>query len=161
MGYMKRQRKPGRERRLAVRRSPIHGRGVFAVRPISAGARIIEYRGEHIDDEEVLVRYPETMDGENHTFIFEVGPDLNIDGGRKGNSSRWINHSCEPNCEAIEEQGRIHIEALRRIRAGEELTYDYNIDAGERITPAVKRRWPCRCGGSKCRGTVLVPTEKN
>jgi SET domain-containing protein len=144
-----------------VRRSPIHGRGVFACRPIRAGTRIFEYKGEHIGDAEALARYPETLRGENHTFIFEVGPDLNIDGGRNGNSARWINHSCEPNCETVEEEGRIYIGALRHIASGEELTYDYNIDAGERITPAVKRRWPCRCGGRHCRGTVLVPTEKH
>ena len=150
--------KPGR--RLVVRRSPIHGRGVFALRPIPAGTRIIEYEGERIDDAEALVRYPETMNGENHTFVFEVAPDLNIDGGSGGNSSRFINHSCDPNCETVDEDCRIFVETVRDIGAGEELTYDYNIDAGEPITPSVMRRWPCRCGGRNCRGTVLVPSEE-
>jgi uncharacterized protein len=155
---MKTSTRPGR--RLAVRRSPIHGRGVFALRPIPKGTRIIEYEGERIDDAEALARYPEAMHGENHTFIFEVAPDLNIDGGSGGNSARFINHSCEPNCETVDEDCRIFVEALRDIAAGEELTYDYNIDAGEPITPPVKRRWPCRCGGRNCRGTVLVPSEE-
>jgi SET domain-containing protein len=147
-------------RRIAVRRSTIHGRGVFALRPIPAGARIIEYEGERIDDAQALARYPETMDGENHTFVFEVAEDLNIDGGSGGNTSRFINHSCDPNCETVDEDCRIFVEATRDIAAGEELTYDYNIDAGEPITPSVKRRWPCRCGGRNCRGTVLVPSEE-
>jgi uncharacterized protein len=147
-------------RRLAVRRSPIHGRGVFALRGIPKGTRIIEYEGERIDDAEAIVRYPERMDAENHTFVFEVAEDLNIDGGNGGNSSRFINHSCDPNCETVDEDCRIFVEAIRDIEPGEELTYDYNIDAGEPITPAVRRRWPCRCGRGNCRGTVLVPSEE-
>src|SRR5215831_19476848 len=150
-----------RGRRIVVRRSPIHGRGVFAARLIPAGARILEYKGERIDDDEALRRYPERMRAENHTFVFEVEEDVNIDGGRNGNSARWVNHSCEPNCETTEEGGRIFIDALRDISVGEELTYDYNIDAGEAITPEVKSRWPCRCGGTNCRGTVLVPGGGN
>jgi uncharacterized protein len=133
---------------------------MFALRPIPKGTRIIEYEGERIDDAEALVRYPEKMDGENHTFVFEVAPDLNIDGGNGGNSSRFINHSCDPNCETVDDDCRIFVEAVRDVAAGEELTYDYNIDAGEPITPAVKRRWPCRCGARDCRGTVLVPSEE-
>ena len=125
---------------------------MFALQSIARGERIIEYTGERVDDAEIEVRYPEDMHALNHTFVFEVATDLNIDGGRNGNSSRWINHSCDPNCEAIDEEGRIFIVALRRIRPGEELNYDYNIDAGEPITPSVKRRWPCWCSASKCRG---------
>ena len=135
-----------------MRRSSIHGRGMFALRPIPKGTRIIEYEGERIDDAEAIVRYPELMDAENHTFVFEVAPDLNI--------ARFINLSCDPNCETIDDDCRIFVEAIRDIAAGEELTYDYNIDAGEPITPEVKRRWPCRCGASGCRGTVLVPSEE-
>jgi len=144
--------KPGR--RLVVRRSPIHGRGVFALRPIPAGTRIIEYEGERIDDAEALVRYPETMNGENHTFVFEVAPDLNIDGGSGGNSSRFINHSCEPNCETVDEDGRIFVEALRDIAAGEELTYDYLY---ERSPGDDENFYRCECGAPGCRGTMLVP----
>ncbi|MBI4291155.1 MAG: SET domain-containing protein-lysine N-methyltransferase [Betaproteobacteria bacterium] len=146
--------------RIVTRNSSIHGRGVFARLPLAKGARVIEYAGERISDKECERRYPEYLDEDNHTFIFELAENVNIDGGSKGNSARWINHSCAPNCETIEEDDKIYVVAIRRIRAGEELTYDYNMDAGEPLTPAVKKRWPCRCGAEKCRGTVLKPTRK-
>ena len=146
--------------RVVRRRSNIHGSGVFARLPLAKGSKIIEYAGERISDKECERRYPEYLDEDNHTFIFELAKNVNIDGGSHGNTARWINHSCAPNCETIEENDKIYIVAVRAIRAGEELTYDYNMDAGEPLTPAVKRRWPCRCGAKKCRGTVLKPTRK-
>ena len=146
--------------RIVVRRSGIHGRGVFARRLIREGETVCEYKGEIIDEAEVARRYPEDLHGENHTFVFGVAHDHNIDGGAKGNIARWINHSCEPNCDTYEKSKRMFIRAIRDIRPGEELSYDYNIGAGERITRAVKARWPCRCGAKPCRGTVLVPTPK-
>ena len=99
------------------------------------------------------------MHGINHTFIFGIEHDHNIDGGAKGNSARWINHSCQPNCDTFEENKRIFIRAIRAIRPGEELTFDYAIEAGERLTRALKARWPCWCGSKRCRGTVLLPTR--
>lgn len=146
--------------RIAVRRSGIHGRGVFARRLIREDETVCEYKGEIISETEVARRYPEDMQGLNHTFIFGVAHDHNIDGGAKGNIARWINHSCAPNCDTYEEDRRIFVRAVRDIPPGEELSYDYAIEAGERITKAVKARWPCWCGAKKCRGTVLVPTPK-
>ena len=144
--------------RIAVRSSGIHGRGVFARRPLREDETVCEYKGEIISEAEVARRYPENMQGLNHTFIFGIAHDHNIDGGAKGNIARWINHSCEPNCDTYEKDKRMFIRAIRDIRPGEELSYDYCIEAGERITKAVKARWPCWCGAKKCRGTVLVPT---
>jgi len=146
--------------RIVVRRSGIHGRGVFARRLIREDETVCEYKGEIISEAEVARRYPEDMHGLNHTFIFGIAHDHNIDGGAKGNIARWINHSCDPNCDTYEENKRMFIRAIRDIRPGEELSYDYCIEAGERITKAVKARWPCWCGAKKCRGTVLVPTPK-
>ena len=77
------------------------------------------------------------------------------DATRRGNSARFINHSCAPNCEAIEEEGRIFIETIKSIPAGGELTYDYNLILEERHTPAVKRAHACFCGVRRCRGTLL------
>src|SRR6187455_3450976 len=117
-------------RRITVRRSPIHGRGVFAARAIAAGERVIEYRGARIPRSAALAR--ETP---GHTFLFTVNEHWAIDGDERGNSARWINHGCAPNCVATvyvdidgdERRDRVFIEALRAIRAGEELTFDYAI----------------------------------
>jgi uncharacterized protein len=146
--------------RIVARRSGIHGRGVFARRLIREDETVCEYKGEVINEPEVARRYPEDLHGVNHTFVFGVEHDHNIDGGANGNIARWINHSCEPNCDTYEKNRRMFIRAIRDIRPGEEISYDYNIEAGERITKAVKARWPCWCGTKRCRGTVLVPTSK-
>jgi SET domain-containing protein len=146
--------------RIVLRRSGIHGRGVYARRMLHEDETVCEYKGERIDDAEAARRYPENMAGLNHTFLFGIDDDLNIDGGSKGNIARWINHSCEPNCDTFEEDKRMFVRAIRDIRPGEELTYDYSIGAGEPLTREVKSRWPCWCASKKCRGTVLVPTPK-
>jgi SET domain-containing protein len=76
-----------------------------------------------------------------------------------GNDARWINHSCNPNCEAIEEDDRIFIYAMRNIEAGEELLYDYQMQIDEPITDAAKKKFACHCGASNCRGTMLELKE--
>ena len=76
-------------------------------------------------------------------------------GGRK--AARWINHSCNPNCEADEDEGRVFIKALRNIKAGEELNYDYGLILDGRHTAKIKKEFACRCGSRKCRGTLLAP----
>lgn len=138
-----------------VRRSRIHGRGVFAARSIPKGTRIVEYRGRRISYDLACELYPDEDGVPTHTFLFELDDDTVIDAGQGGNAARWINHSCTPNCEAIDADGRIFIEAIRTIRPGEELGYDYNITLEERHTPREKRRWSCLCGTAECRGTLL------
>jgi len=140
----------------AVRRSGIHGRGVFAAREIPKGARIVEYRGARISYDRACELYPDIEGEPTHTFLFEIEDDLVIDAAQGGNAARWINHSCAPNCEAVDDDGRIYIEAIRRIRPGEELGYDYNITLEERHTRAEQRRWACLCGARACRGTLLA-----
>lgn len=139
-----------------VRRSTIHGRGVFAARKIAKGTRVIEYKGQRVTHEEVDRRYADIDENDNHTFLFEVDDEWVIDAGVRGNAARWINHGCSPNCETVEEDGRIYIEATRDIRAGEELMYDYNITLEERHTPRMKQIWACLCGARRCRGTMLA-----
>ena len=147
---------PARKAPYIVRRSSIHGRGVFAARTIQKGTRIVEYRGRRISYQLANELYPDDGDGPTHTFLFELDNDMVIDAGQRGNAARWINHSCRPNCEAVDEAGRIYIEAIRTIRAGEELGYDYNITLEEPHTPEEKKRWPCLCGAKRCRGTLLA-----
>jgi uncharacterized protein len=139
-----------------VRKSKIHGRGVFAARKIPKGTRIIEYKGKRITYTLASKLYPDIEGEPTHTFLFELEDNLVIDAAQGGNSARWINHSCAPNCEAVEDdKQRIFIEAIRTIQPGEELGYDYNITLEERHTPREKRRWPCLCGARDCRGTLL------
>jgi uncharacterized protein len=147
-------------RRIAVRQSGIHGKGVFAVEPIAAGERLIEYKGERISWKEALRRHPHNPDEPNHTFYFALDNGGVIDGKVNGNSARWINHSCAPNCEAEEIDGHVYIDAMRDIEAGEELFYDYGLVIDARQTKTLKREYECRCGARKCRGTMLAKPEK-
>jgi len=140
----------------AVRRSKLHGNGVFAARKIPAGTRIIEYGGARISAKEADRRHPTNPDDPFHTFFFALSSGRVIDGGDEGNDARWINHSCEPNCASSIEDRRIYIDTLREIAPGEELTYDYHFVTRDRHTPAVKRRFPCHCGAAGCRGTLLM-----
>lgn len=145
------------ERRIQTRRSGVHGKGVFAVQDIAEGETIIEYVGEVISWKAAQDRHPHDPKDPNHTFYFHVDEKHVIDAKYGGNSSRWINHSCDPNCEADEEDGRVFIKALRNIPAGEELNYDYGLIIDERYTPKLKAEYPCWCGAKKCRGTLLAP----
>jgi len=148
-------RSPGR--RIQVRRSGVHGKGVFALQAIAAGATIIEYTGEVISWKEALRRHPHDPKDPNHTFYFHIDDGHVIDAKHGGNASRWINHSCDPNCEADEEDGRVFIKALRDLSPGEELFYDYGLVIDERYTAKLKKEYACRCGSAACRGTMLAP----
>jgi hypothetical protein len=140
-----------------IRRSPIQGIGAFATRRIRRGARLIEYTGERISNEEADRRYPDDeSQARHHTFLFAIDDDVVIDAAVDGNEARFINHSCAPNCDAVIEDARIWIEAIRDIAPGEELAYDYAFVLDERHTPAAKRRYPCNCGARSCRGTILA-----
>jgi len=147
-------------RRIQVRRSGVHGKGVFAVQDIAEGEKIIEYVGEIITWKEAQRRHPHDPNDPNHTFYFHVDEERVIDAKHGGNSSRWINHSCDPNCEADEEDGRVFIKALRNIKAGEELNYDYGLIIDEPYTKKLKAEYPCWCGAKLCRGTLLAPKRR-
>lgn len=145
---------------FVVRDSKVHGKGVFATRKIPAGTRIVEYEGERIDWKETIRRENAKPADSFHTFFFSLEDGRIIDGGSGGNEARWINHACEPNCEAQEEDGRVFIYALRDIARGEELNYDYGLIMEERHTPALKRAYACLCGAASCRHTMLAPKRK-
>ena len=149
-----------KRRRIAVRNSPIHGHGVFALRRIPKGARIIEYKGKLITDKEADRRYSRIHEHSPHTMLFSIDGGLVIDATRHGNSARWINHSCVPNCEIEEEGHKVFIDALRDILPGQELTYDYNLQIGEKHTKKAQREHACFCGARRCRGTMLGEEEE-
>jgi hypothetical protein len=138
-----------------VKRSKIHGRGVYAARRIRSGTRIIEYVGDRIPHEEADSRYEMKADDDGHTFLFVVDDDLCIDAGVGGNAARFINHKCDANCETIIEGRRVFIEAIRTIQPGEELGYDYQLTWESTDDPDELALYTCRCGAANCRGTML------
>jgi hypothetical protein len=137
-----------------VRRSPIQGRGVFATANIRKGKRITEYLGEPITHEEADRRYDDN-NGRHHTFLFILDDKTVLDARHEGNDARYINHSCDPNCESVIEDGHIWIEALRAIPKETELTYDYQFEWQDEYEPEDIRYYACRCGSAKCRGTII------
>lgn len=141
--------------KIEARRSDIHGLGVYVVEPVSAGETIVEVVGERISSAESDRRYEEKDTEAGHTFMFYVDEVTVIDCGVDGNVSRFINHSCDPNCEAVDDEGRIFLEALRDIPVGEELVYDYRLTWESSETPEDLKVYQCRCGSASCRGTML------
>lgn len=151
---------PSDNKYFVLRRSAIQGRGAFAIRPIRRGTRIIEYVGECITPAEADRRYDDSGMGRHHTFLFSVDKRKVIDAAVGGNEARFINHSCAPNCEAVDERRRIYIEAIRDIAPGEELTYDYAYERDGTEDEEWERLYVCKCGAPTCRGTILAPPKK-
>jgi SET domain-containing protein len=140
-----------------VRSSPIHGTGVFAARDIRVGERLLEYKGERISKSE-SARREAARRTENGTqaeiFLFELDAETDIDGDTPENTARFVNHSCEENCEVIAEEGRLWIYAKRDIPAGEELTFDYAFPLSSFL------EHPCRCGAAGCVGYIVARDER-
>jgi SET domain-containing protein len=142
-----------------VRRSPVHGLGAFALRRIRKGTRIVEYLGERVSHAEADRRYESKDANDAHTFLFIVDSRTVIDAGVDGNEARFLNHSCNPNCESVIENRRVFIEAVRTIEPGEEMTYDYQIQREDDDPPGIDEVFACRCGFPQCRGTMLWPPD--
>jgi SET domain-containing protein len=140
---------------IEVRDSGIQGKGVWAVARIPRGTWIIEYTGERITHEEADRRYDDEAMDRHHTFLFTVDEKICIDAVKDGNDARFINHSCDPNCEAILSGKKIWIGAMRDIEAGEELSYDYGYHLEDETMDEAVRKYPCHCGAKNCRGTIL------
>jgi hypothetical protein len=145
---------------LRVRRSRVHGTGVFAARAIRKGTRIAEYTGDRISHAEADRRYAHKADDDNHTFLFTVDARTVIDGGVGGSAARFINHSCDPNCETVIENKRVYVEAIRSIAEGAEIGYDYMIDRDPTDPPNIDEIFACRCGAESCRGSMLLPPKR-
>ena len=157
---------PKAKKKIEARLSTIHGNGVFATEAIKKGEYIVRYKGKLRTHDEVDEEYGDD-DEDGHTFLFTLNDDYVVDANVDGNVARWINHSCDPNCESeIEEDAKdrrrkdkVFIHALRTIKPGEELTYNYGITLDEPHTAKLKKLWACRCGSSKCTGTMLQPKK--
>jgi uncharacterized protein len=145
---------------FVIRPSKIHGSGAYAIRAIPKGMRIGEYVGERISQSEGDRRYDDEAMAHHHTFLFTVTSRTVIDAAVDGNDTRYINHSCAPNCEAVIEDSRVFIDALRPIPAGAELFYDYAYEREADAGPEDEARYPCRCGSTACRGTILAPPAR-
>ncbi len=135
-----------------LRVSPIHGTGVFAVRGIKAGTQVLEYKGEKITKTESLRRsgVRRAANAEAPVFLFELDADFDLDGDVPDNPAKFMNHSCEENCEVVRTAGKLWIKALRDIVAGEELTFDYG------FSPESFFEHKCRCGAKHCLGYIVA-----
>lgn len=142
-------------KRFTVRKSPVHGRGVFALRPLHAGELLVEYKGKRLSWRRA-VRAHSANGVTGHTFYFGLADGRVIDGAQGGNSARWLNHACAANCRAVEIDGRVFIEAARHVKRGEELFLDYGlvVDAPDYETARIE--YACRCGARTCRGTMIA-----
>jgi SET domain-containing protein len=125
--------------------SPIHGQGGFATGLLRQGARVTEYLGERITKAESLRRCQA-----QNWFIFGLDDEFDLDGNVAWNPARFLNHSCAPNCEAVCEEGRVWIVALRDILPGEEITFNYGFDLLD------YDEHPCRCGATECVGYIVA-----
>lgn len=146
---------PTYEHAVRIRRSKLHGRGMFVTQSIPRGAQIMEYCGQIISWVEAQTRHPHDPKQPHHTFYFHINDERVIDGTFGGNDAKWINHSCAPNAEARERRGRIFIHALRDLAVGEEVTYDYGLTIDEPYSEALIRDYRCLCGAENCTGTLL------
>jgi SET domain-containing protein len=132
--------------RVIIRSSDIHAAGCFALEDIPKGTRVLEYTGERITKAEGDVRY----EGRDFTYLFGLGKGETVIDGH--GMAMFVNHSCDPNCETDEIDGRVYIQTIRKVKAGEELTYDYWLYDGDDDAP-------CHCGAKKCRGSMYSPAE--
>ena len=132
---------------VIIRSSAIHAAGCFALEPIPPKTRVVEYTGDRMPHEEA----DELYEGRPYTYLFGAGKKGTVIDGY--GMAMYVNHSCTPNCETEEDDdGRVWISSMRRIEAGEELTYDYFLYDG--VGAAI-----CTCGTVNCRGTMYSPAE--
>ena len=141
---------------VKVRKSGIHNKGVFAKRDIPKGARVIEYVGEKITKKEsdkradrVIEEHKRKEKKKGSVYIFTLNKKYDLDGYPKYNTARWINHSCDPNCETINIDDHIWIIAIKDIKKGEEISYDYGYSLDD------FEEHPCRCGSENCVGYIV------
>ncbi len=137
-----------------VKKSKVHGRGLFARKDIPKGTKIIEYKGTRMPPD-ALPDIDENEPEAFHTVIFSLDSGWLIDASRRGNAAQFANHSCNPNCSTIEEDDRIYIIAERKIPKGTELVYDYHLHQTGPFQKDWLTDYACHCGSRKCRKIML------
>lgn len=138
-----------------LKQSGIHNKGMFAAQDIPKGTRIIEYVGEKITKKESLKRCLEWEEkarkkGAGLVYIFDLDKKYDLDGNIDENPAKYINHSCEENCEAVDEEGRIWIYSVKKISKGDELFFDYGYNLEHFMDH------PCLCGSDNCVGYIVA-----
>ncbi len=149
----------GEKKLWKLRRSGIHGSGMFAADDIPKGARIIEYVGVKVDKDESLNRCLKQeakgrKTGGAMVFVFDLNDKYDLDGNIPNNPAKYINHSCDENCEAVNEDDQIFIYSKKKIPKGAELTFDYGYDI------EFYEEHPCRCGSPKCVGYIVTKEQR-
>jgi len=154
--------KPTTSKYITVKKSKIHSTGIFAKKFIPKGTKIIEYVGEIISKKESdkravkqLRKHITNKHYDGAVYIFDLTKNHDIDGNVSWNTAKWINHSCEPNCEAENIDEHIWIIALRDINKGEELSYDYGYSIDD------YEDHPCHCGSKKCVGYIVSEDKRS
>ncbi|MGV8151097.1 MAG: SET domain-containing protein [Candidatus Woesearchaeota archaeon] len=143
-----------------VKNSGIHNKGVYATEDITKGTPIIEYRGEKISKEEGDKRLDATHEAHKAdknnaaTYIFELNDEYDLDGDIPDNDAKYINHSCNPNCDFEIGEDSVLIHAKRDIKKGEELTYNYGFDFDDEY-----KEHPCKCGSENCVGFMIAEED--
>ena len=131
-----------------VKKSKIDKNGLYAICDIKKGTKIIEYKGKII-----TAKQSETnpkFDNGKAIYLFNINKRFDLDGDFKFNTARLINHSCDPNCEVFGEGMKIWIYAMKNIKRGEELSYDYGFSFDEDF-----KNYPCRCRSKNCIGFII------
>ncbi len=135
---------------VTVKKSKVHGQGVFARAKIAAGTPVLEYLGKRLSPAAARKQQPD------NPYLLNVDAKTTIDGSGDDNIARFLNHSCAPNLELLVYKKRVFLIALRDIKRGDELTYDYNLVIhGDVDIPTALAETACSCGAPECRGTML------
>jgi uncharacterized protein len=133
-----------------LKKSKIHGKGVFAITNIPKGKDIVQYTGKLVSKKEGT-KIAEKQLKSNLLYVFSLNKKYDIDGMENGSGAQYINHSCKPNCESINyDDKEIWIQSIRKIKKGEELTYDYGFDDDS----------ICNCGSKDCNGIFFTDNGK-
>lgn len=151
--------------KIKVEKSGIHATGVFAAQDIPKGKVVIEYIGEKITKDESNRRLEASLEelpgscGEGAVYIVDLDEEYDLDGDVPDNPAKYINHSCDPNCEMEIRDGRVFFRSLRDIKTGEELSFNYGYGIEDSETEEDLEDFKCNCGSPKCVGYMIDESD--